>query len=79
MHILGEPRFLVYDSFQLLVNTVQFHPILSLLGFSILFGIVLGILRWKFERIDNDIVIFAFIICAIVLLLTCSLLTCLHV
>ena len=79
MEVSPVPHFLIFDSFALLQSTFLLHPVLSSLGILVLFGSILGVLRLKFERIDSDVIIFAVVICVIVLLLGTSLLTFLHV
>ncbi len=79
MRVRGEPHYLVSDSFHLIVNLVMTHPFLGTLLLVAVFAAVLGILRWNFGRLGYDVVVFALIVWAIVLLLGGGAYTYTHV
>jgi hypothetical protein len=62
------PRYLVSESFDQIVQMVMQHPFLGSLFLLVLFAVVLGILKKIFERIAYDTVIFALIVWALVLI-----------
>ncbi len=61
MRSRGGPHFLAVDAFQLIENQVRLHPIIGpaiLLG---LFGLLLGFLKQKYDRLTVDVVVFAIV------------------
>ena len=79
MRVHGEPHYLVSDSYHLILQLVLTHPFWGSLLLLAVFAAVLGILRWNFERLGFDVVVFAFIVWAIVLLLGGGAYTFTHV
>ena len=79
MRVHGETHYLLSESIHSLIQYVQIHPVLGSLMLLALFGGVLEILRRLFGRIAGDMVLFALIITAILLLVGSSLYTFTHV
>ena len=75
----SRPHILVVDAFESLMAYVKSHPLQGGGLCVVLFVIVLMILKRVFGRIAGDIVFFALIITAIVLIFGSSALTFFHV
>jgi hypothetical protein len=79
MRVHGEPRFLILDSFNFLVRFVKMHPTSGSFVLLAVFLVVLGILKRIFGRIAGDVILFALIVWAIVLIFGSSFFSFIHV
>ena len=79
MHAHLESRYLLPQSIAFIERLLITRPVLGSLLLLAIFGAVLGVLRRIFGRIAADMVLFALIIWAILILVGSSFYTLLHV
>ncbi len=79
MRVHAQPRYLLSDSFDRFVRFFIHHPFTAGLILLVMYGTVLGVLRWWFEELQPESYLFALIISALLLLVGSALYTYLNV
>ena len=74
-----DPRYLLPESVSQFKRFFVHHPFLASLTLFLVYGGVVQVLRWRFRRTDSDVLLFAAIVSAIILLVGTALYTLAHV